>query len=90
MGTFTQIEDHTTPDVNVLAVVGRSEYEEASELKKQELSDWQDKVMKSIKEGNVQQFAASLFGELGCRITLLEMRVQELERAATKRLINCG
>jgi hypothetical protein len=53
----------------------------ASEAKKQEMYDWQDKVLKAIKDGNNWQLTSSIYGEMQCRITLLEMRIKELERA---------
>ena len=46
--------------------------------------DWQDKVMKAMKEGNTWQLIASIYGDLQCRILLLENRIKELEEKETK------
>ena len=50
-----------------------------AELRNQ-VSDWQNKLLKAISSGDSGLIAAAIYGELLCRIQLIELRLDSADR----------
>jgi len=46
---------------------------------KNEMFDWQGKMLEAVRQGDVGQMAAAMNGEANCRFRLLEDRIEKLE-----------